>query len=358
MPALRIEVVDALGPLADDWRELAGSAGATPFLSPEWLHSWWRAFGKGRFQALTARRAGRLVALAPLQVHRGVWRSPTNEHSPGFEFLALDDEARRALAAWLFSRGAREIAISALDAEQSTLQVLGDAARARGYRTVVATTGRSPYLRLPAELSHHERSLSRNLRHDAQRRFRRLYEAGAVSVQVADGHERLDELLEEGFEVEQRSWKGGQGTAIGSARRTEMFYTAVANAAAAAGWLRLAFLRLDGRAIAFQLDLAASRRYYSLKVGYDPLYERYSPGKLLAYTMVSRAVAIGFTSYELLGTDEPWKYRWTQEAHEQNVFRAFSPTLAGRLAWSGAVYGRPLVRKLPLAARIAAAVRR
>jgi hypothetical protein len=74
--------------------------------------------------------------------------------------------------------------------------------------------------------------------------------------------------------------------------------------------------------------------------------------------MVSRAVVNGFASYELLGTDEPWKHRWTHEAREQNVFRAFAPTRTGRVAWFGAVYGRSLARKLPFARRIAAVVRR
>jgi CelD/BcsL family acetyltransferase involved in cellulose biosynthesis len=287
-----------------------------------------------------------------------VWRSPTNAHTPAFEFLAVDDEARRELAAWLLGRGARRIAIAALDASGPTLRALGDAALARRYRTVVATTGRAPYIRLEADLSDHERSLSSNLRHDVQRRFRRLHELGTVSVQVADGRECLDELLAEGFGVEQRSWKGDQRTAIVSERRTRLFYTALAHRAATAGWLRLAFLRLDGHAIAFQLDLEVSPSFYSLKIGYDPHYERFSPGKLLAYTMVSRAVANGFASYEMLGTDEPWKYRWTHEAREQNAFRAFAPTLAGRAAWLGAVYGRPLARKLPFAGRVATAVRR
>jgi CelD/BcsL family acetyltransferase involved in cellulose biosynthesis len=333
MPALRIEVVDVLDPLVDEWRELAERADAAPFLYPEWFQAWWRAFGSGRLRVVTARCDGRLVALAPMQIRRGVWRSPTNVHTPAFEFLAVDDEARRALAAWVLARGAREVAVAALDAQGPTLRALGDAASEHGYQPVLATTGRAPYVRLSGELADHERSLSSNLRHDVQRRFRRLHELGAVSVHVADGREHLEELLEEGFGVEQRSWKGGQGTAI-------------------------AFLRLDGHAIAFQFDLEVRPSYYSLKIGYDPLYERLSPGKLLAYTMVSRAVATGFASYELLGTDEPWKYRWTHDAREQSVFRAFSPTLVGRLAWSRAVYGRPLVRKLPFAARIAAAVRR
>jgi CelD/BcsL family acetyltransferase involved in cellulose biosynthesis len=358
MPAVRIEVVDALDPLVDEWRELAERADAAPFVYPDWFQAWWQAFGSGRFRIVTARRAGRLVALAPMQLRRRAWRSPTNVHTPAFEFLAVDGEARRELAVWLLARGAREVAISALDAQGPTLRALGDAAPMHGYRTVVAMTGRAPYVRLSGELPDHERSLSSNLRHDVQRRFRRLQELGAVSVHVADGREHLDDLLEDGFLVEQRSWKGRQGTAIISDRRTRLFYTALAHRAAVAGWLRLAFLRLDGQAIAFQLDLELRPSYYSLKIGYDPLYERFSPGKLLAYTMMSRAVATGFASYELLGTDEPWKHRWTHEAREQNVFRAFSPTLGGRLAWSAAVYGRPLARKLPFAARIAAAARR
>ena len=99
-------------------------------------------------------------------------------------------------------------------------------------------------------------------------------------------------------------------------------------------------------------------RYYSLKIGHDPEFRRFSPGKLLAYTMVSRAVASGLHVYELLGTDEPWKDRWTELAREQVAFRAFSPSPAGRLASSTFVYGRPLVRKIPFASRVAAGLRR
>src|SRR5437868_2495954 len=78
MPALRIELADALDPLVDEWRELAESVDAAPFLYPEWFQAWWPAFGTGLFRVTTARRGERLVALAPMQTGRGVWRSPTN----------------------------------------------------------------------------------------------------------------------------------------------------------------------------------------------------------------------------------------------------------------------------------------
>ncbi|HKP88939.1 MAG TPA: GNAT family N-acetyltransferase, partial [Thermoleophilaceae bacterium] len=40
--------------------------------------------------------------------------------------------------------------------------------------------------------------------------------------------------------------------------------------AAEQGWLRLAFLRLDGRAIAFDMCLEHGGAFYVLKGGFDP----------------------------------------------------------------------------------------
>src|SRR5207247_10269646 len=69
------------------------------------------------------------------------------------------------------------------------------------------------------------------------------------TLEVVDGSERLDELLEEGFRVEASGWKSRAGTAIASRPDTRRFYTDVARWASDRGWLRLAFLRLGGRAL-------------------------------------------------------------------------------------------------------------
>jgi CelD/BcsL family acetyltransferase involved in cellulose biosynthesis len=54
-------------------------------------------------------------------------------------------------------------------------------------------------------------------------------------------------------------------------------YGEVASWAATLGWLRLAFLRFNEQPIAFQFDLESGRTYYSLKIGYDPEFERFPP---------------------------------------------------------------------------------
>ena len=355
---LTVEVADGLGSLAEEWQELAEQTEAAPFCHPGWVRAWRAAFGRGDLRLFAARRAGRLVGLVPMQLQRGALRSTTNAHSPEFDLLAVDDEAANALAEAVFAERAWEVAVGPVDVDGFGLRALRAAARAHGYRTVLRPTVRAPYLRLASGVAAHEQSLSRNLRHDVERRLRRLCEAGVVSVQVADGSERLEDLLAEGFRVEQLSWKGSHRTAIASGEQTSRFYRELARWAESTGSLRLAFLRLDGRPIAFQFDLETAPTYYSLKIGYDPEYERFSPGKLLAYAMVSRAVARGLSVYELLGTDEAWKYRWTNDVRERVAFHAFSPSATGRIASSTFRYGRPLVRRMPFAGRVAGAFRR
>ena len=352
--ALRLEVARSFEPLAVEWEELAAKTGASPFVHPGWMEAWWGSFGQGSLRILAARRAEVLVAVLPIQLRRGIARTLTNEHTPAFDVVGRDEEATRAFARTLFEGGVRSFEFQRLDATSETLAVVENEGRAARYRGVVGPVARSPYIPCARTLAEHRRTISHNLRHDVERRFRRLREQGAVSVEVADGSQQLAELLAEGFHVEELSWKGRRGTAIASDERTRRFYEAVARWAAKRGWLRLAFLRLDGRALAFQFDLEAGTTYYSLKIGYDPTFVRYSPGKLLAYAMVERAVESGLASYELLGTNEPWKDRWTTAFRDYVRLDEYAPSPGGIARRALVTQGRRIARGLPWTARLRA----
>jgi CelD/BcsL family acetyltransferase involved in cellulose biosynthesis len=114
-----------------------------------------------------------------------------------------------------------------------------------------------------------------------------------------------------------------------SRQGTRRHYTAVARWAASRGTLRLAFLRLDGRAIAFQFALEDSRRYYFLKGGYATEFARFAPGKVLVSATLDHAYAAGLETYEFLGAAEPWKLEWTKTVRERVLIEAFAPSVAG-----------------------------
>ena len=120
-------------------------------------------------------------------------------------------------------------------------------------------------------------------RGDVRRQRRRLEEQGDLTLEARDGTHGLEGLLEEGFGVEGSGWMDAEGASIKAHPARRRFYTEVAQWAAERAWLRLAFLRLDERALAFDYCLEFNRTHYLLKTGYDRVYERFSPGKVLRH---------------------------------------------------------------------------
>ena len=126
-------------------------------------------------------------------------------------------------------------------------------ARLAGLPVLERVVRRSPYIDLAGSWEEFEAALSKKRRANIRRRWRRLEERGELTIELVDGSERLDELLAEAYAIESSGWKGEDGTAIASQPETESFYGELARWAAARGWLRIWFLRLDGRALGLRV---------------------------------------------------------------------------------------------------------
>lgn len=343
-----VEVHANMGDIELEWEALAERTGASPFLRPEWIRAWWRAFGRGDLEIFALRREGRLVACAPLYRLRGRLRSTTNEHTPEYGLVAEDDDAATVLAEAVVAQSPRRLELAFLDTAQAQA-VWETAAHTAAYRTARRTLLRSPYLEVGTDWDDYERSLPPALRSEIKRRLRRLGEQGNLQLEVEDGSRDLDRLVAEGFRVEASGWKATRGTAIESSRRTAGFYRELAQSAAAHGRLRLAFLRLDGRPLAFSLGLEDGGVYYAVKSGYDPSYRQLAPGIVLRHRLLARAFAEGLDRFEFLGADEPSKLIWTKTTRERVLLQAFSHSPRGLVEWAVAGHGRSLAKRAGLA---------
>jgi CelD/BcsL family acetyltransferase involved in cellulose biosynthesis len=343
---LRLELNSDPETLSGAWDELADRLAVTPFLRPGWILPWSRAFAKGRLVALTASRDGALVGLLPFIKRRGLLSAPANWHSPLFGFLASDPDVSAALASDLVSRARVRADLSFLDRADPNLAQCQIAAERARRPAVLRAVLHSPYVPLAdTDWEGYRATLDRKARKDVERRKRRLEEQGSVSVEFVDGGADLEQLLEEGFRLEGSGWKHERGSAITSDPRTQRFYTEIARWASARGWLLLAFLRLEGKPIAFDFCLESSGANYVLKGGFDPSLRRFAPGMVLTYESLRRAFERGLASYELLGDDAPYKLVWTQTVRERVRFQAFARSPRGRvnhLAWTR---GRAAVRR-------------
>jgi CelD/BcsL family acetyltransferase involved in cellulose biosynthesis len=353
--AERVEIHSQFDAISAEWDALAARLQAVPWDRPGWISAWHASFGRGEPRVLALRRGDSLAGVLPLEAVRGALRSPTNYHTPSFAGVFADDGAAFRLAEVALAETRRHLRFSLLDSASPLVRAIGELTAQPGAVMHSRVMDRAPYLALPESPERFEAALTAKRRSGLRRLRRRLTELGEVSFEVCTGEERLDERLSEGFAMERSGWKGEHGTAITSQAATRNFYRAIAGWLAQRGWLRLAFLRLSGRTIAFDLAVEIDGVHYLVKTGYDEGLRPLAPGMVLRHEMILRCIRGGCRSYELLGSDMPWKRVWTQTLHDRLQLHAFPATVSGRADWLIVAGVFPVARRVRSRARVARA---
>jgi hypothetical protein len=280
--------------------------------------------GSGSLEVVTARGPRGLTGLAAFQ------RKPNGFGSPSIvwqSIIADDDESRESIAAAIVARGGDRMALQFGFPGTSGLEAIRRKAEDAGYRTMLVPYLRSPFILLAGKLSEYLAGRCRSDMKELLRRRRQLERQGELTFETHDGTERLDELLAEGFEVEGSKGKRDRGTAIVSRPESLRYYSALARWAAEEGLLRLAFIRLSGRPIAFNFIMEDERSLYGIKSGYADEFRKFRPGFLALLETIQIAFEHGRRTLELLGNDEPWKRGWSHGVHERVTLLAFAPRL-------------------------------
>jgi CelD/BcsL family acetyltransferase involved in cellulose biosynthesis len=120
-------------------------------------------------------------------------------------------------------------------------------------------------------------------------------------------------LVEQAIEVEAKSWKARNGTAICDNPDQLAFFRCYAKLAAAEGILRIAFLKIGSQIAAAQIAAECNGSFWLFKIGYDESFARCSPGQLLMLESIERAARKGLKRVEFLGKAAEWTQFWTQD---------------------------------------------
>lgn len=332
---------ELLDPLRDEWnRLLEQSAGDTVFLRHEWLRLWWKHFGSDRRLAVfLARRGGRLVAALPLMEFRATvagipvttLQSLTNYHSFRFNALCAPGEEAALEAIWSALRARKRrwdlVRLEEVPADAPVLEPFLHAARRDGSPVGVWRGAHVPYLPIEGTWEAYHATLGRSVRSNLRRRDRRLREKGEVRYRCISAPEEVSEALRAGFPLEGSGWKVRQGSAIVSSPTLTAFYSEWAAVAAVNGWLRLSFLDVAGTPVAFDFSTLYRGRYYDLKIGYDPAWDRFSVGQLLKAEILRRCFETDTREYDFLGASMRAKDDWAplKRAHDWHFIYANKP---------------------------------
>jgi CelD/BcsL family acetyltransferase involved in cellulose biosynthesis len=330
--------------IADEWDDLADRAGASPFMRPGWIAAWWRAFGTGDLEIVTARRNGHLTGVLPLERDGRTLRALANHHSPSFGPIAENRAAARALAERTFAEMPARLELFMLEEQDNVGGELVRTAKETRHPVHARVVRQTPYLSVDSQPHAVLEGLSRRDRKEVRRRRRRLEELGPVELETVRDASELEKSFEDLLTLEGSGWKVERGTAIASQPKTRDFYREVATWAARRGFLTLFFLTVAGRRIAVDLCMEHKGVRYMLKGGFDPDYANVSPGNLLLAENLSHAT--GLHRIELGGGSDAYKLRWTNATVPFSQIQIFARSPTGRGSWVVHAHALPAARRL------------
>lgn len=346
-PHVLVETVrgrEAFLKLRREWdAALQAGPDPTPALAHDFVRLWLENFAASRPPVFAiARREGRIAGAlgftldagfvdgVPVRLARGL----SNAHSTRGG-LVLGPDGVGAIGA-LVDRALQEpwdvLELRDVPREGGGLDALSQALRAGGCWVSLDRPMESPYVTLPASWEELEKRLDARFRQNLRRRRRRLEEHGAVAFEVVQGGDGLDAALEDALTIEAAGWKGSEGSAIRSRPEQVGFYAGWARLLAREKRLRLCFLTVGGRRVAFQLAYVDGRRFLLPKCAYDEAHRECSPGQLLMVEVLKHCISEGIETFEFLGHSMPWKRDWTPLVRPHACVWAYRPTLSGRAA--------------------------
>ena len=323
------------GGLHDEWSSLSAEAARdNPFLTHEWLQTWWEVHGHGEPYVITCRdvASAELVGVLPLFrfTVRGLppatvvrFMGSEQVSSDFLECLARRGREQEVYAACLDAMladvGAWDlIELQDLEEDAPFCRFLATAG-IPGLETVRDPGKCCPYLELPASWEMLLKGLSTKVRQRVGYYRRALERKGEVGFeQVADPAAlagALDDLVR--LRRDRLDQKGLSSVRVTDAYRS--FHGRIMTRMLASGRLRLYFLRFEGERIAFLYLYAGTGRLFFYQTGFDRSWSNQSVGFVLLGMVIERAIAEGETTFEFLRGAERYKYEWNPSGERQLV---------------------------------------
>jgi CelD/BcsL family acetyltransferase involved in cellulose biosynthesis len=343
---MNVEIIDdprRFAEMGPEWDALLKASRADcPFLTWEWLHSWWTHLGGTRRLRLVAvRDGGRLVALAPLAISRA--RIPW---VPTLEFLGtgyagsdyLDLIVRRDCETEGVDAIARALASENLALRldhlppDSLASGLVASLSAQAWTPRTATAGVCPFIPL-AGLSWDGflATLGPAHRANIRRRLRALERRFDVHVSRATSDGERHQTLATLVTLHNRRWSARGGSTAFPTDAHRAFHDEVTSRALAGGWLRLFELRLDDVPAAAMYCFAHNGRYYFYQGAFDEQFREYSVGLVMLALAIRAAVDEGALEFDLLFGTEAYKALWARNHRPLGRIELFPAHLGGRL---------------------------
>jgi CelD/BcsL family acetyltransferase involved in cellulose biosynthesis len=338
----------------DTWDRLAAlNPWATPFSGWAFQRAWWEGYGDNAHEETLivcsdGPEAAEPVAIVPLMSRHEVepgdrLTHTTIRHEDGLSLTAVEPSATAvffgasyhadyatmlgspadfpAVAAALVDHLAETAGRQAWDvvdlrrlrcgdpAADALAAAFGPREMAEGWTLNVEREDVCPVVHLPAgsTMDDYLATLGKKERHEIRRKVRRAEAVGELRLDgAADPVAELDAFVD----LHQKKWgSAGLFPDTPGGAQSRVFLRRLFELGGSAG-PRLTFLSVGGKRIASGIHFETADGYLYYNAGVDPDARELSPGVLMVYAYMERALAAGLRRVDFMRGNEPYKYEW------------------------------------------------
>ncbi|MCG3162926.1 MAG: hypothetical protein JMDDDDMK_04287 [Acidobacteria bacterium] len=364
MNNIDIDIVEDIGTLTElraDWQKLFQVSGAPPFISWEWLITWYKWFGHEQQPwTLCAREGGRLVGLFPLcaQKKRPSLFTPTlNRLSLMGEFYGAPDyldmlalPGLKQKTADLFLNHITQLRsfdlleFEGLSSDSYTLLSLTrHFGNNTGFRYRISPQFICPRMSLEAGW---EAILKQSQRADYfKRSLRRLNKIASFEFRTTSDVNEIPAAFERFLGLHTERWINRGGSSATRTAQQKGFMFDAACEMARAGMVRFEEIWLEGECRASLFGFESGDCYYFYLSGFDQAWSKYSLGFTLLWLSIREASHRGLKMYDFLRGDENYKFDWSNDMRMTVAVQVASDSRAAR--WHTAqTYAKEAVRAI------------
>lgn len=336
---LQIKVInteDALYPNDAQWNNLLQKSECnSPFLTWEWIYTWWKTL-KNKDEDLLiiclTRETGELVAVAPLLIKNKRHFGTTlkiiefigGDEGTSVDYLDLivhpglvDDVIRRLLDYFTKQEHSNWdiIKMSGILKDSVGFKLCEYFAH-QGYQVYEELIDVCPYISLPATWEEYLSTLSKKSRYNIRKKRRILDAAHKNRFYIISDARALEGAMESSVQLHKKRMEMKRIKSFSTTDKFWAFQLEVAKKFFKQQRLFLGIMEVNGSPVASQYGFSIDNKIFHYQTGFDPHYHKYSLGLVSIGHMIENAIKGGFGEYDFLRGKEDYKFHWTKNQRE------------------------------------------
>ncbi|CAN5179066.1 hypothetical protein BH20ACT24_BH20ACT24_02260 [soil metagenome] len=310
---MRVEVIeDPRAFVAEDWSEVvAADPGGTFFHTPGYLKVWWEEFGAGAPVIALLKDGRRTVAAAAFECDDGVLRFlggfDVTDYMGPVAIPGREAVAAKELLSAVGGLPWQRADLRGMPVRSAWYSALESAAVSHRYATERSSDGVAPMLALPARYAAYLAYLPPKLRHELERKRRRLTREGGGHRLRRSTADTLTADLDRFLQLH-RSAGGAKAKFMHP--DMELFFRRLGEAFLPGDVFRLTFLEIGGVSAAAAIGFAFGGTFSLYNSAFDRSFASLSPGTVLVSELIEAAIEEGMNAFDLLKGDLGYKYRF------------------------------------------------